>query len=111
MKAKIADKNYCWKGSWKARCAVAVLNFNEGHEWKLALYTKLHFPKLSEHCLSVIIRKEKEAEKLTEKRSSKDFQKKERIRRVERRDQLRATAAEAKKKGIIHRQPKNSTVK
>ena len=56
IKAKIADKTYAWRASWKARCAVAVLIVNEGHAWKLVLYDALGFPPLSPRCRKSIER-------------------------------------------------------
>jgi hypothetical protein len=63
LKAKMADKNYCWKGSWLARCAVAVLIMNEGHDWKLQMLQELGFQLPSPKCQAVIKRYNKASAK------------------------------------------------
>ena len=37
----LASKLIAWGPSWIARVAVAILNFNEGHHWKLWAYDEL----------------------------------------------------------------------
>jgi hypothetical protein len=41
MKANLASKGISWKNSWDARVCVAILNFNEGHTWKLDTYKRM----------------------------------------------------------------------
>jgi hypothetical protein len=74
MKAKLADKNYGWKRSWEARCAAAVLNMNEGHEWKLRLYGELGFPPLCPECRSTIEKCSAEARQHSDSRSEAEYQ-------------------------------------
>jgi hypothetical protein len=64
LKARTTLKKYDWKYSWKPRCAVAVLSFNEDHEWAVELSVRLGFPELSEKCKKVLARRAEEARKL-----------------------------------------------
>jgi hypothetical protein len=52
MKGKLASKSTSWKVSWTARICVVILNFNEGHMWKLGAYDNLRgkfgWPELPE---------------------------------------------------------------
>ena len=41
MAAKLANKAISWRTSWEARVCVAILNFNEGHSWKLRVFDHL----------------------------------------------------------------------
>jgi hypothetical protein len=103
MKGKLADKNYPWKGSWRGRNAVAVLNLNEGHEWKLRLYYELHFPTLSPACEAVIVRYAAEARARSEQRRDPAFQAQVRQARQQRKAAQKQAAASAKRKGeVLH---------
>jgi hypothetical protein len=41
VKAKLAVKGISWNSSWAAQVCVAILNFKEGHNWKLDTYSRL----------------------------------------------------------------------
>jgi hypothetical protein len=97
MKAKLADKAYAWKGSWKARNAVAVLNINEGHRWKLRVYDALEFPHLTPACRHVIEQHAEEALALSVQRHEPAFQAATREHRVEKKQGMKQLAATAKR--------------
>jgi hypothetical protein len=37
----MSSKGISWKSSWKARVRIAILNFNEGHRWKVGAHDLL----------------------------------------------------------------------
>jgi hypothetical protein len=105
LKAKLADKNYPWKSSWRARNAVAVLNINEGHEWKLRLYDELGFPPLSAHARRCIARYATQARDSSIRRSDPVYQDTTRRARRERKSAQKQQLAAAQKSGnSLHRQ-------
>jgi hypothetical protein len=105
LKAKLADKNYPWKGSWRARNAVAVLNVNEGHEWKLRLYDELGFPPLSSLCRRCIERYATRARGSSIRRSDPAYQEETRKARAERKGAQKKQLTAAQKNGNpLHRE-------
>jgi hypothetical protein len=105
LKAKLADKNYPWKGSWRARNAVAVLNVNEGHEWKLRLYDELGFPPLSYLCRRCIERYANRARGSSIRRSDPAYQEATRNARAERKGaQKKQLTAAQKSDNALHRE-------
>jgi hypothetical protein len=73
LKAKLADNGYAYHDSWKARCAVAVLDFNEGYHWRLELYDKLQFPALSQRSRKTLEKSPHDAERKSENRRTAEF--------------------------------------
>jgi hypothetical protein len=107
IKAKMADKNYSWKGSWLARCVVAVLIMNEGHGWKLELLQELGIRPLSPRCTMVILRYKDMSMQESQRRRTTTFQKATQRRRMERKMIQKQTAATAKKnRAIVHKEAK-----
>jgi hypothetical protein len=104
MKAKLADKGYAWKGSWKARCAVAILNINEGHQWKLRLYEECGFPTLSPECMGAIVRHAAEARELSIQRREAAYQESTRNHRLQTKmDQQQLAAAAKRCRTALHK--------
>jgi hypothetical protein len=80
-KAKLADKNFNWKISWKARLCIAFLDWNEGFMWKLEIYRELGFPQLSPEVLEILKRDTISQEKRHIWRKTQEFKSKERENR------------------------------
>jgi hypothetical protein len=103
IKAKMADKTYAWKGSWQARCAVAALIMNEGHEWKLRCHQDLGFAPLSPACQATVEAHNKTASKDSERRAASSYQIETKTQRRERKiERSQEVAAAKKKKAILH---------
>lgn len=50
LKAKYANKDFCWIDSWVPRACAAILQFNEPNDWKFELYNRLELAPLSAEC-------------------------------------------------------------
>jgi hypothetical protein len=81
LKAKTAEKSFNWKTTWKARCCVALLNWNEGDSWKLEMYQALGFPELAPEIIGLLEKEQASKEARAKSRSDKGHQEKGNARR------------------------------
>jgi hypothetical protein len=104
MKAKLADKNFNWKTTWRARCCTAILDMND-EGWKLKAYEEQGFGRLDYEILDRIEADEAAKAKRHLHRCEPDIQKKERTRRWNVKDEQRMrTVTAARKKQLGHAQ-------
>jgi hypothetical protein len=105
IKAKCAEKGFNWKTTWKARCCVAILDFN-GEGWKLHDYEDNGFEPLDYELWEAIHREEHAKLIRDVRRRHEEYEKAERARRWERKlEQSMQTAAATRKKQLGHRDP------
>jgi hypothetical protein len=105
MKAKMAEKGFNWKTSWKARCCVAVLDFND-EGWKLQASADNGFEELDERLLAQAEQEELQRRRRNEARREEEVQKAERIRRgVAKQERKARTTAAARQKQLAHVDP------
>jgi hypothetical protein len=111
MKAPIADKNCTWQKSWRARCAIAVLDFNKEGNWQLQLCGQLGFPALSDTCRRAIDRRMRELVKTSAARSTKEIHANEQQRRISRKESDNTELTDAKKAKLVLHQTAVETLK
>lgn len=89
LKANYCNKQYSWRKSWKTRIHCAILDINEGFQWRFRVYDRLKLPKLSNDTKNRLI-KEYTCE-LHEKlrKRSVEYRAKESTRRKIKRDELK----------------------
>jgi hypothetical protein len=100
MKAKLAEKNYNWKTTWKARCCIAILDMNEEH-WKLDAYEQEGFERLDYEILDHIEMEEAAKAKRHRDRCDPETQKNERTRRWKVKEENRKQTAIASRKKLL----------
>jgi hypothetical protein len=100
----LASKLIAWGPSWIARIAVAILNFNEGHRWKLWAYDQLKgefgWPELTERSRIFLERTFAKSASEQARRGTAEFQRKANAARWERRNGNAKAKATDTKKGL-----------
>jgi hypothetical protein len=94
IKAKSAEKTFNWKSTWKARCCVAILDFNDPC-WKLDDYKRKGFELLDQEVLRSIRAENAARIRRREVRCEPEAQKRERTRRWTRKQELSSRRAAA----------------